>query len=247
MTSLTGKVAVITGASSGIGKSVAERLASDGATVIITYAKSADKAQAIVAAIEEKGGKALALPADFTVISDIRNLFKETLSRFNKLDILVISGSAPRIEKPIVEVTEEEFDYAFAFNAKGNFFALQEVAKHMTDGGRVVTFSTPYTVQSQPNMAVTAGSKAAVEQFTFTLAKELGSRGIRVNAVMPGPTQTESFGSQVSDELQAQLKHIAPLQRLAEPEEVANAVAFLVSDEASYITGHTLHTTGGLA
>ncbi len=150
MASLAGKVAIIIGASSGIGKSVAERLANDGATVVITYAKSADKAQAVVAAIEEKGGKALALPADFTVISDIRNLFQETLSRFSKLDILVISGSAPRVEKPILDITEEEFDYAFAFNAKGNFFALQEVAKHMTDGGRVVTFSTPYTTQPQP-------------------------------------------------------------------------------------------------
>lgn len=210
MASLDEKVAIISGASSGIGKSVAERLASDGASVVITYAKSADKAQQVVNMIEEKGGKALALPADFTKVDDIRNLFQKTLRHFGKLDILVISGSAPRVEKPIADVTEEEFDYAFAFNAKGNFFALQEAAKHMADGGRIVTFSTPYTTQSQPNMAVTAGSKAAVEQFTFALAKELGSRGIRVNAVMPGPTTTESFASQVSDELQAEARtHIS--------------------------------------
>jgi 3-oxoacyl-[acyl-carrier protein] reductase len=247
MASLDEKVAIISGASSGIGKSVAERLASDGASVVITYAKSADKAQQVVNMIEEKGGKALALPADFTKLDDIRNLFQETLRHFGKLDILVISGSAPRVEKPIADVTEEEFDYAFAFNAKGNFFALQEAAKHMADGGRIVTFSTPYTTQPQPNMAVTAGSKAAVEQFTFALAKELGSRGIRVNAVMPGPTTTESFASQVSAELQAELERISPLQRLAEPEDIANAVAFLVSDEAAYVTGHTLHATGGLA
>lgn len=210
MASLDEKVAIISGASSGIGKSVAERLASDGASVVITYAKSADKAQQVVNTIKEKGGKALALPADFTKLDDIRNLFQETLRHFGKLDILVISGSAPRVEKPIADVTEEEFDYAFAFNAKGNFFALQEAAKHMADGGRIVTFSTPYTTQSQPNMAVTAGSKAAVEQFTFALAKELGSRGIRVNAVMPGPTTTESFASQVSDELQAEARtHIS--------------------------------------
>jgi 3-oxoacyl-[acyl-carrier protein] reductase len=147
----------------------------------------------------------------------------------------------------MAEVTEEEFDYTFAFNAKGNFFALQQAAKHMADGGRIVTFSTPYTIQPQPNMAVTAGSKAAAEQFTFALAKELGSRGIRVNAIMPGPTTTESFASQVSAELQTELERISPLQRLAKPGDIANAVAFLVSDEAAYVTGHTLHVTGGLA
>lgn len=247
MTSLSGKVAIVTGASIGIGKSVAERLASEGASIVITYAKSADKAQEVVAAIESDGGKALAVGADFTKLDDIRGLFKETISHFGKLDILVISGSAPRVVKPVAEVTEEEFDYAFAFNAKGNFFALQEAARHMADGGRIVTFSTPYTVQPQPNLGVTAASKAAVEQFTFALARELGGRGITVNAVMPGPTTTESFSNMVSSQEQAELKRISPLQRLAEPSDVANVVAFLVSDKAGYVTGHVLHVTGGLA
>lgn len=134
-----------------------------------------------------------------------------------------------------------------SFNAKGNFFALQEAAKQMANGGRIVTFSTPYTVQPQPNLSVIAGSKAAIEAFTFALALELGSRAITVNAIMPGPTKTESFSSMVSAQEQTQLKQLAPLQRLAEPEDIANAVAFLVSDDASYVTGHTLHATGGLA
>ncbi|MBD2771963.1 SDR family oxidoreductase [Iningainema tapete] len=247
MGNLREKVAIVTGASTGIGKTVVERLAMEGATVVLTYAKSADKAQQVVAAIESNGGKALAHQADFTKLDDIRNLFQQTLNSFGKIDILVISGSAPRISKPFVETTEEDFDYAFAFNAKGNFFAMQEAAKHMADGGRIVTFSTPYTVQPQANMGVIAGSKAAVEQFTFTLAREVGVRGITVNAVMPGPTTTESFDSVVSPQEQAELKRISPLQRLAEPGDVADVVAFLVSDKASYVTGHVLHVTGGLA
>lgn len=247
MASLTGKVAIVTGASRGIGRAVAERLGRDGANVVVTYAGNRDKAEEVVSVIKAKGSDAIALQADLTSLDDIRNLVQSTISHFGKLDILVISGGAPRLTKPLVETTEEEFDAVFALNTKGNFFTLQEGVKHMADGGRIVTFSTPYTVQPQPNLSVIAGSKAAIEAFTFALAKEVGLRGIRVNAIMPGPTKTDSFASAVSSEGQEQLKQMAPLQRLAEPEDIANAVVFLVSDDAGYITGHTLHATGGLA
>lgn len=246
MGSLTGKVAVVTGSSRGIGRAIAERLGRDGAKVVVTYAGNRDKAEEVVSAIKANGSDAIALQLDLAKLEQIRSLFENTLSQFGKIDILVISGGAPRLIKPLTQTTEEEFDRIFTFNAKGNFFALQEAAKHMADGGRIVTFSTPYTVQPQPNLSVIAGSKAAIEAFTFALAKEVGGRGIRVNAIMPGPTQTDSFGSMVSPGEQEQLKQIAPLQRLADPQEVANAVAFLVSDDAGYITGHTLHVTGGL-
>ncbi|WP_414586433.1 SDR family oxidoreductase [Scytonema sp. PCC 10023] len=246
MGNLSGKVAIITGASVGIGRAVAQRLAKEGASVVITYAHKADEAEELVGEIHNLGGQALALQTDFTKLADIRQLFTKTIEQFNRLDILVISGSAPRVVKPVAEVTEQEFDYVFAFNAKGNFFAMQEAAKHMAQGGRIVTFSTPYTVQPQPNLAVTAGSKAAIEQFTFALAKELGERGITVNSVMPGPTTTENFKGTISSEDQAQLAQMSPLRRLAEPGEVADVVMFLVSDKASYVTGHNLHATGGL-
>lgn len=247
MTSLSGKVAIVTGASVGIGKAVAERLAAEGAAVALTYAQNARKVEEMVTAIKDKGGQAIAIQTDFTKLADIRHLFAKTVEDFGRLDILIISGSAPRVTKPVVEVTEAEFDHAFDFNAKGNFFAMQEAAKHLTDGGRIVTFSTPYTVQPQPNLAVTAGSKAAVEQFTFALAKEVGGRGITVNSVMPGPTTTENFNNTISSEEQTQLAQISPLQRLAEPGEIADVVMFLVSDKARYVTGHNLHATGGLA
>jgi 3-oxoacyl-[acyl-carrier protein] reductase len=247
MASLSGKVAIVTGSSRGIGRAIAERLGRDGANVVVTYAGNRDKAEEVVSVIKTNGSDAIAFQVDLAKLDDIRNLFQKTLSQFGKLDILVISGGAPRLVKPLAETTEEEFDSVFTFNAKGNFFALQEAAKSMADGGRIVTFSTPYTVQPQPNLSVIAGSKAAIEAFTFALAKEVGSRGIRVNAIMPGPTTTDSFTSMVSSEEQAQLLQITPLQRLAEPEDIANAVAFLVSDDSGYITGHTLHATGGLA
>jgi 3-oxoacyl-[acyl-carrier protein] reductase len=247
MASLSGKVAIVTGSSRGIGRAIAQRLGRDGANMVVTYAGNRDKAEEVVSVIKTNGSDAIALQVDLTKLDDIRSLFQNTLSQFGKLDILVISGGAPRLVKPLAETTEEEFDSVFTFNAKGNFFALQEAAKHMADGGRIVTFSTPYTVQPQPNLSVIAGSKAAIEAFTFALAKEVGSRGIRVNAIMPGPTTTDSFVGMVSSEEQAQLLQMAPLQRLAEPEDIANAVAFLVSDDSGYITGHMLHATGGLA
>ncbi len=247
MASLSGKVAIITGSSRGIGRALAERLGRDGAKVVVTYAGNQAKAEDVVSTIKANGSEAIALPLDLTKLDDIRNLFAKTIQQFGKLDILVISGGAPRLTKAIADTTEAEFDSVFTFNAKGNFFALQEAAKHMADNGRIVTFSTPYTVQPQPNLSVIAGSKAAIEAFTFALAKEVGARGIRVNAIMPGPTTTDSFASIVSEEEQEQLKQMAPLQRLAEAEDIANAVAFLVSDDAAYVTGHTLHATGGLA
>lgn len=247
MSSLEGKVAIITGSSRGIGRALAERLGRDGAKVVITYAGNRDKAEEVVSTIKANASDAIAVQTDLSKLDDIRALFQKTMSHFGQLNILVISGGAPRLTKPIAETTEAEFDSVFTFNAKGNFFALQEAAKHMADGGRIVTFSTPYTVQPQPNLSVIAGSKAAIEAFTFALAKEVGSRGITVNAIMPGPTTTESFYSAVSPEEQEPLKQMVPLQRFAEPEDIANAVAFLVSDDAAYVTGHTLHATGGLA
>lgn len=233
MANLTGKVAIVTGSSRGIGRALAERLGRDGANVVVTYAGNQTKAEEVVSTIKTNGSDAMSMQCDLSQLDDIRILFQKTLSYFGQLDILVISGGAPRLTKSIAETTEAEFDSVFTFNAKGNFFALQEAAKHMADNGRIVTFSTPYTVQPQPNLSVIAGSKAAIEAFTFALAKEVGARGIRVNAIMPGPTTTDSFSSMVSAEEQEQLKQMASLQRLAEAEDIANAVAFLVSDDAA--------------
>jgi 3-oxoacyl-[acyl-carrier protein] reductase len=221
MGNLTGKVAIVTGSSRGIGRALVERLGRDGAKLVVTYAGNRDKAEEVVSAIQTSSSDAIALQLNLSKLEDIQNLVQSTISHFGRLDILVISGGAPRLTKPLAETTEAEFDSVFACNTKGNFFTLQEGVEHMADGGRIVTFSTPYTVQPQPNLSVIAGSKAAIEAFTFALAKEVGARGIRVNAIMPGPTTTDSFSSVVSTEQQEQLKQMAPLQRLAEAEDIA--------------------------
>lgn len=172
----TGTVALVTGTSRGIGRAIALRLAQDGASLAIHYAGNVDKAQEVVSDIAAVGGNALALQADLTQLSEIRRLFEAVMAHFSKLDILVVSGSAPMIFKSIAQMTEEDYDLSFSLNAKGTLFVLQQAAQRMSDGGSIVTLSSPVVKETPAGLAVTAGSKAALEQLTIALAKELGSR-----------------------------------------------------------------------
>ena len=185
MGALTGKVAIVTGASRGIGRATAERLAKDGASVVVNYATSAGEANAVVEAIEAQGGKGLAIQADVARLGDIRRLFRETVARLDRLDILVANAGYSCF-KPMEQITEEEFDRTYRLNAKGTYFCLQEALRHMVDGGRIVCVSTIGTVLNLPGGTCYFGSKAAVEQFCRTLAKEVAPRGITVNVVSPG-------------------------------------------------------------
>jgi 3-oxoacyl-[acyl-carrier protein] reductase len=173
MAPLTGKVAIVTGSSRGIGRAVAERLGKDGASVVVNYVRNADKSREVVSAIEAVGGRALAVRADMSQIADVRRLFQETLDHFGRLDILVNNAGLFQTHS-IAEVTEDEFDAAFALNAKGAFFAFQEAARRMGDGGRIINISSCSTAMSLSGFAVYVGSKAAGEQFARALAKELG-------------------------------------------------------------------------
>jgi 3-oxoacyl-[acyl-carrier protein] reductase len=243
MASLDGKVALVTGASRGIGRAIAERLAQDGATVVVNYARNADAAKEVISAIEATGGKATAVQADVSRVEDIRRLFRETVDRFGRLDILV-NNAGTAIYKPLAEATEEEFDKTFALNARGTFFAMQEAARRMAEGGRIVSLSTGGTAAGAPSASFYAGSKAAVEQFTKALAKEVGGRGITVNAVSPGFTDTDMLGANPRfKEMGAQL---SPLGRLGRPEDVADVVAFLASERARWITGQNVQAGGGV-
>lgn len=243
MASLTGKVAIVTGASRGIGRAIAERLAADGASVVINYARSADEAQAVVKAIEEKGGLAVAVQANLSEIADIRRLFQETSDRFGKLDILVNNAGVASY-KPIAEATEEDFDKTFALNAKGTFFCLQEAARRMAEGGRIVNISTAGTAMSSPGGSFYTGSKAAVEQFSKTLSKEIGDRGITVNVVSPGFTDTEMLAENPQfKEIGAKM---SPLGRLGQPQDIADVVAFIVSEQGRWITGQNIEAGGGV-
>jgi 3-oxoacyl-[acyl-carrier protein] reductase len=243
MSPLNQKVAIVTGASNGIGRAIAERLAQDGATVVVNYGKSADKAKQVVAGIEAKGGKALTIQADMSKVGDVRRLVKDTVKQFGRLDILV-NNAGMFLYKPLLETTEREFDDMFALNTKGPYFALQEAAKVIKGGGRIVNISTDGTHLGFAGATAYLGSKGALEQFTKGLAHELASKGITVNTVSPGYTATDMLPT---DPTFRQIgEQASPLKRLGTPQDIADVVAFVVSEEARWLTGQNIHTGGGV-
>jgi 3-oxoacyl-[acyl-carrier protein] reductase len=241
--SLQGKVAIVTGASRGIGRAIAERLAQDGASVVINYGRSADQAKELVSSIEANGGQALAVQADISQVVDIRRLFQETVNRFGQLDILVNNAGIGKAA-PIAEVTEEDFDAVLAINVRGVLFAMQEAARCMSDGGRIVTVSSSTAIYPSPGSAVYAASKAAPKLFTEVLAQELGERGITVNSVVPGPTTPGIFDNMPAEVHEAAAAS-SPFGRIGRAEDIADVVAFLVSEEARWITGQHILANGG--
>ena len=237
------KVVIVTGASNGIGRAIVERLARDGATVVVNYSKSAESARQVVNGIEAKGGKALAVQADVSQAAEARRLVRDTASRFGRLDILV-NNAGMFLYKPLAETTEDEFDRMFALNTKGPYFALQEAAKVMTDGGRIVNISTDGTHMGFAGASAYLGSKGALEQFTKGLAHELAPRRITVNTVSPGYTDTAMLPA---DPTFRQIgEQASPLKRLGTPEDIADVVAFVASDEARWLTGQNIHAGGGV-
>ncbi len=243
---LQGKVAIITGASRGIGKAIAERLSCDGASVVINYAQGAEQAEETVAGIEATGGKAIAVKADVSKIADIEKLFDEAISKFGKVDILV-NNAGIAVYKAVAEVTEDEFDKIFNINVKGTFFACQQAAKRLANGGRIINFSTSVTAVMLPTYATYAATKGAVEQLTRHLAKELGAKAITINTVSPGPTDTELFREGKTEEQINRLANMSAFGRLGEVKDIANTVAFLASDDSSWITGQNIRVNGGFA
>ncbi len=243
MGDLEGKVAIVTGASRGIGRAVAERLGRDGAKVVVNYMQNAAKAQEVVEAVEASGSRAVAVQSDIGKVEEVRRLFRTADERFGGVDA-VINNASISIFKPHTEVDEEEFDRVFGLVARGTFFALQEAAKRLRDGGRIVNISSGGTVTGGPMAGLYLGAKAAVEQFSLALAKELGPRGITVNAVLPGLTDTD--GMIMPPEAVEQAVSMTPLGRLGQPEDVAGVVAFLVGEDGRWMTGQLVRAGGGL-
>ncbi|HWF60461.1 MAG TPA: glucose 1-dehydrogenase [Nitrospira sp.] len=241
MKSLSGKVAIVTGASNGIGRAIAERLAEESAIVVVNYSKSVEKAQQVVAGIQAKGGKALAVQADMSQVADARRLVVDTVKQFNRLDILV-NNAGKFMPKQLEETTEEDFNGVIALNAKGPYFAMQEAARVLKDGGRVVNISTGGTHLHFPGATAYLGSKAALEQYTKGLAQELAPRGITVNTVSPGFTETEMM----TEEYQQIGIQLSPMKRLGVPKDIADVVAFIVSEDARWMTGQTIQVGGGI-
>jgi 3-oxoacyl-[acyl-carrier protein] reductase len=240
---LKGKVAIITGASRGIGRAIAELLGRAKAAVVVNYANQAAKAEEVVETINQEGGSAIAVQGDMSKVPEIESLFATAKKHFGQIDI-VVNNAGRGFFKPHAEITEAEFDSIFNLNTKGAFFVMQQAAKYITDGGRIINIITSGTKSPMPAGGLYVGSKGALELFAVSLSKELGSRGITVNNVSPGVTATD--GLVLPPPALEELKMYTPLGRLGEPNDVANVVAFLVSQQGSWVNSQTIQANGGI-
>lgn len=245
MTNPSSKVAIVTGASGGIGAAVAERLAKDGFTVVVNYAGNAASAEALVARIEAAGGRAVAAQADITNVEAVRRMFDSAEAAFGGVDVLINNAGIMTLAN-IADSDDALFERQIAVNLRGTFNTLREAARRLRDGGRIVNFSSSVTGLLQPGYGVYAATKAAVEAMTSVLAKELRGRNITVNAIAPGPTATKLFLDGKPQEVIERLAKLAPLERLGQPKDIADAVAFLAGPDGAWINGQTLRANGGI-
>jgi 3-oxoacyl-[acyl-carrier protein] reductase len=248
MSSLSGKVAIVTGGSRGIGAAIATRLAADGAAVAVNYANHQAEANDVVQKIMQAGGKGVAIQADVSKTEDVRLLFKEVAERFEGLDMLINNAGATHIRPmPMADVTDETYDGTFAVNTKGTFLCLREAAKCMRSGGRIVNLSSTGVFNAHSGYAIYSAAKSAVEVFTRVLCKELKGRNITVNCVAPGATATGQWLKGKSEELLQTIANLSPLNRLGTPEDIAGLVAFLVSPQGEWVNGQVIRVNGGFA
>jgi 3-oxoacyl-[acyl-carrier protein] reductase len=246
MSNLSGKVAVVTGASKGIGASIAEHLAAAGASVVVNYGSSKSGAEAVVSRISEKGGKAIAIQADVSKLEDIKRLFSETETAFGKLDVLVNNAGIYEF-LPLEAITPEHFHKQFDLNVLGLLLTTQEAVKHMGAGGSIINISSITGRMPVSPASVYSATKAAVDALTVTLSQELGARKIRVNSLNPGMVETEGLqaGGLAEGDFRKMLEAQTPLGRIAQPEDVARAAVFFASDDAGWVTGQSLILSGG--
>ncbi len=245
MTDKTSRVAIVTGASRGIGAAVAERLAADGFTVVINYSANAKPAETLAREIEGKGGRALAIKADVADPDAVRGMFDAAAAAFGGIDVLVNNAGIMKLAK-IADSDDALFDHQVAVNLKGSFNAMREAGRRLRDGGRIVNFSTSVVGTKMETYGVYAATKAAIETMTAILSKEMRGRNITVNALAPGPTSTDLFLDGKSPELIERLAKMNPLERLGTPEDIAAVVAFLVGPDGGWINGQVLRANGGM-
>lgn len=245
--SFTNRVALVTGASRGIGAAVAKRLAADGLAVIVNYAGRTADAEAVVTEIQAQNGRAVAFQADVSVPAQVAAMFDQAITLFGGVDVLVNNAGIMQPGTVSLSDTDDNlFDKLVAINLKGTFNTLRVAAKKLRNGGRIVNFSSSVIQLALPGYAIYAATKSAVETMTHIFAKELRGRNITVNAVAPGPTATDLF---LKDKTEAQIEHLAkmpPLERLGLPDDIANVVSFLVGPDGGWMDGQTVRVNGGI-
>lgn len=248
MSKLKGKVALVTGASKGIGAGIAKALAAEGASVVVNYASSKEGAERVVTDIAESGGKAIAIQGDVAKSSDIRRIFAETKQSFGRFDVLVNNAGVYQFA-PLDEITEEQFHRQFNTNVLGLILAAQEAARHFgPEGGTIINIGSVASSTTPPTSAVYTATKGAVDAVTRVLAKELGAKKIRVNSINPGMVETEGTHTAgiVGSDFQKQTELQTPLGRSAQPGDIAPVAVFLASEDSGWLTGETLLASGGL-
>ena len=246
MGELTGKVAVVTGASKGIGAGIAKRFGAAGASVVVNYASSREGADKVVAEIKKEGGKAIAVKADVSKAGEVKQLFEETKRAFGKLDVLVNNAGVFRFA-PLEDVTEEEFHREFNINVLGTLLATKEALNHFNGSGSVINVSSVVSTSPIPNSSVYSATKGAVDTLTVGLSRELAPRNIRVNVIAPGGVETEGTHEigMVGSDFEKQIVAQTPLGRLGQPNDIAQVAVFLASDASAWLTGERISASGG--
>ncbi len=247
MSKLSGKVAIVTGASKGIGAAIAKSLAANGASVVVNYASSKEGADKVVAAITAAGGKAVAVKGSVAKAADAKAIVDAAIKTYGHLDVLVNNAGVYDM-KPLEEITEEHYHQIFDVNVLGLLLVTQEAAKHLPKGGSIVNVSSVVSRITPPNSAVYTGTKGAVDAITGVLAKELGPKGIRVNSVNPGMVETEGTHSAgfIGSDFENWAVSSTPLGRIGQPHDIASVVTFLASDDAGWLTSQLLIASGGM-